>query len=387
VDFELTEQQQLFAKTVQEWVDREAPKEWARELERDEENFPFALWDKFTEAGFHGIGIAEEYGGQGGDIMTQMVLARGLARSLAGLTWVWGITSFAGGKSVGLYGSEEQKRRYLPAIAEGRDKWAIGFTEPGGGTDVLGALRTRARKVDGGWVVNGQKTWSSMSHVADYILLLARTSDYTEKRHQGVSLFILPTNSDGLTTRPIPKLGMRALGSCDVFLDDVFIPEENLLGDEDRAWYMLLPTLNNERIMLSTFCVGIMDGVLEDALRYAREREAFGGPIGRFQALQHHIANIAMWRDQADLMVSRAAWLQSLGRPCGQEVNMAKVVASELAGQAADLGLQIYGGMGYSAETDMQRYWRDVRLFRIGPVTNEMARNGIAECLGLPRSF
>ena len=387
MDFELTEQQQLFAKTVQEWVDREAPKEWARELERDEENFPFALWDKFTEAGFHGIGIAEEYGGQGGDIMTQMVLARGLARSLAGLTWVWGITSFAGGKSVGLYGSEEQKRRYLPAIAEGRDKWAIGFTEPGGGTDVLGALRTRARKVDGGWVVNGQKTWSSMSHVADYILLLARTSDYTEKRHQGVSLFILPTNSDGLTTRPIPKLGMRALGSCDVFLDDVFIPEENLLGDEDRAWYMLLPTLNNERIMLSTFCVGIMDGVLEDALRYAREREAFGGPIGRFQALQHHIANIAMWRDQADLMVSRAAWLQSLGRPCGQEVNMAKVVASELAGQAADLGLQIYGGMGYSAETDMQRYWRDVRLFRIGPVTNEMARNGIAECLGLPRSF
>jgi acyl-CoA dehydrogenase len=387
VDFELTEQQQLFAKTVQEWVDREAPKEWARELERDEENFPFALWDKFTEAGFHGIGIAEEYGGQGGDIMTQMVLARGLARSLAGLTWVWGITSFAGGKSVGLYGSEEQKRRYLPAIAEGRDKWAIGFTEPGGGTDVLGALRTRARKVDGGWVVNGQKTWSSMSHVADYILLLARTSDYTEKRHQGVSLFILPTNSDGLTTRPIPKLGMRALGSCDVFLDDVFIPEENLLGDEDRAWYMLLPTLNNERIMLSTFCVGIMDGVLEDALRYAREREAFGGPIGRFQALQHHISNIAMWRDQADLMVSRAAWLQSLGRPCGQEVNMAKVVASELAGQAADLGLQIYGGMGYSAETDMQRYWRDVRLFRIGPVTNEMARNGIAECLGLPRSF
>jgi acyl-CoA dehydrogenase len=387
VDFELTEQQQLFAKTVREWVDREAPKKWARELERDEENFPFALWDKFAKAGFHGIGIPEEYGGQGGDIMTQMVLARGLARSLAGLTWVWGITSFAGGKSVGLYGNEEQKQRYLPAIAEGREKWAIGFTEPGGGTDVLGGMRTRAKKVDGGWVVHGQKTWSSMSHVADYILLLARTNDYAEKRHQGVSLFILPTSSEGLTIRPIPKLGMRALGSCDVYLDDVFIPDDNVLGEPDRAWYMLLPTLNNERIMLSTFCVGIMDGVLEDALRYAGEREAFGGPIGRFQALQHHIANIAMWRDQADLMVSRAAWLQSLGRPCGQEANMAKVVASELAGQAADLGLQIYGGMGYSAETDMQRYWRDVRLFRIGPVTNEMARNGIAEGLGLPRSF
>jgi acyl-CoA dehydrogenase len=387
VDFELTEQQDLFRKTVRDWVDREAPKEWARELEADEHAFPHALWDKFSDAGFHGIGLPEEYGGQGGDVMTQMILARGLSRSLAGLTWVWGISSFAGGKSVGLYGTEEQKQRYLPAIAEGREKWAIGFTEPGGGTDVLGGLRTRARKVDGGWVVNGQKTWSSMAHVADYVLLLARTNDYTEKRHQGVSLLILPTRSEGVTIREIPKVGMRSLGSCDVYLDDVFVPDENLLGEQDKAWYMLLPTLNNERIMLASFCVGIMDGVLEDALRYAMEREAFGGVIGRFQAIQHHIANIAMWRDQAELMVNRAAWLQSLGRPCHQEANMAKVVASELGGQAADLGLQILGGMGYSAETDMQRYWRDVRLFRIGPITNEMARNGIAEGLGLPRSF
>ncbi|GAA2893221.1 acyl-CoA dehydrogenase family protein [Pseudonocardia halophobica] len=387
MDFELTEQQQLFRKTVRAWVDREVPKSWARELERDEHHFPFALFDKFTAAGFHGIGIPEQYGGQGGDVLTQMILARELARSLAGLTWVWGITSFAGGKSVGLYGTEEQKAEHLPAIVEGREKWAIGFTEPGGGTDLLGGMRTRARKVDGGWVVNGQKTWSSASHVADYILLLARTADHGEKRHQGVSLFILPAKAEGVTVREIPKLGMRALGSCDVFLDDVFVPDANLLGEQDRAWYMLLPTLNNERIMLSSFCVGIMDGVLEDALRYMQEREAFGGPIGRFQALQHHVANIAMWRDQAELMVYRAAWLQSSGRPCGQEANMAKVVASELAGQAADLGLQILGGMGYSAETDMQRYWRDVRLFRIGPVTNEMARNGIAEGLGLPRSF
>jgi acyl-CoA dehydrogenase len=387
VNFELDEQQELFRKTVHDWVEREAPKSWARELERDETHFPHALWDKFAKAGFHAIGIPEQYGGQGGDILTQMILARELARSLGGLTWIWGITSFAGGKSVGLYGTDEQKAKHLTSIARGEEKWAIGFTEPGGGTDVLGALQTRAKKVDGGWVVNGQKTWSSMSHVADYILLLVRTSEYTEKRHQGVSLLILPTASEGVTIRDIPKLGMRSLGSCDVFLDDVFVPDENLLGEPDRAWYMLLPTLNNERIMLSSFCLGIMDGILEDALRYLHEREAFGGPISRFQALQHHVANIAMWREQASLMVNRAAWLQSLGRPCGQETNMAKVVASELAGQAADLGLQILGGMGYSAETDMQRYWRDVRLFRIGPVTNEMARNSIAEGLGLPRSF
>ncbi|SEB46691.1 Acyl-CoA dehydrogenase [Rhodococcus jostii] len=387
VEFDLNEEQQLFRDSVRRWVDREAPKPWARELEKDEHTFPHALWDKFTAAGFHGIGVAEQYGGQGGDIMTQMILARELARSLAGLTWVWGITSFAGGKSVGLYGTEQQKLRHLPAIAEGREKWAIAFTEPGGGTDLLGAMRTKATKIDGGWVLNGHKTWSSMAHVADYILLLARSDEYTEKRHQGVSLFILPAKSEGVTTCEIPKLGMRSLGSCDVYLDNVFVADENLLGEPNRAWYMLLPTLNNERIMLSSFCVGIMDGVLEDALRFVQDREAFGGPIARFQSLQHHIANILMWRDQAELMVYRAAWLQSRGRPCGQETNMAKVVASELGSRAADLGLQILGGMGYSAETDMQRYWRDARLYRIGPVTNEMARNSIAEGLGLPRSF
>lgn len=387
MDFNLTEEQQDFVSFVHDWVEKEAPKSAALEWEKNEHEFPHALFDKMAAAGFHGIGIPEEYGGQGGDILTQMLLARGMSRSLAGLTWVWGITSFAGSKSVGLYGTDEQKKKHLPRIATGQEKWAIGFTEPAGGTDLLGAMRTRAKKVDGGWVINGQKTWSSMSHVADYILLLARSEDYVTKRTEGLTLFILPTAAEGVTIREIPKLGMRSLGSCDVYLDNVFVPDDHVLGEPGRAWYMLLPTLNNERVMLSAFCVGILDGVLEDAISYMNDREAFGGKINRFQALQHHVANIAMWRDQSELMVYRAAWLQSTGGDAGVASNMAKVVASELAGQGADLGLQILGGMGYSAETNMQRYWRDVRLFRIGPVTNEMARNGIAESFGLPRSF
>jgi acyl-CoA dehydrogenase len=387
VDFDLTPEQQLFRQTVREWVDREAPKAWARELEKKEHDFPFELWDKLSEAGFHAIGIPEEYGGQGGDVVTQMLLARELSRSLAGLTWVWGITSFAGGKSVGIYGTEEQKRRFLPEIAQGKLKFSIGFTEPGGGTDLLGAMRTIGKRVEGGWLLNGQKTWCSASHVADYILLIARTAPAGEKKHQGVSLFILPTKTPGVTINEIPKLGMRALGSCDVFLEDAFVPDELMLGEEGRAWYMLLPTLNNERIMLASFCCGILDGVLEDAVAYMKEREAFGHKIGEFQILQHYVADMALWQKQAELMVFNAAWLQSLGRPCGLESNMAKVVASEAAVNAADLGIQILGGLGYSAETDAQRYWRDARLFRIGPITNEMARNGIAETLGLPRSF
>lgn len=387
MDFSYRQEEEDFRRVVREWVDQEVPKSWARELERNEHHYPFDLWDKFTEAGFHGIGIDEAYGGSGGDVVVQMILARELARSLAGLTWIWGITSFAGGKSIGLYGSEEQKRRFLPEIVAGKARFSIGFTEPGGGTDLIGAMRTSARKVDGGWVVNGHKTWCSASHVADYIVLLARTDSAVEKRHQGLSLFVLPAKSQGVTIREIPKLGMRAMGSCDVFLDDAFIPDELLLGEPGEAWYMLLPTLNNERIMLSSFCLGILDGVLEDALEYMTHREAFGHTIGQFQALQHYIANIAMSRKQAELCVMEAATLQAHGKPAGIEATMAKVIASEAAVNAADLGIQILGGMGYAAETDMQRYWRDARLFRIGPVTNEMARNIIAENLGLPRSF
>jgi acyl-CoA dehydrogenase len=387
MDFELGEDLALFQQETRAWVDREAPKSWARELERNEAEWPFELFDKFTRAGFHGVGIDEAYGGQGGNVLVQMILARELARSLGGLSWLWGITSFAGGKSIGLYGTDAQKERFLPPITRGEVRFAIGFTEPGGGTDVLGGMRTRARKVDGGWLVNGSKTWCSAAHTAHYILLLARTDDDVEKRHQGLSLFLLPTDAEGVTIADIPKLGMRALGSCDVGLQDVFVPDELLLGEPGDAWYMLLPTLNNERIILSSFCCGILDGVLEDALAYVGEREAFGRKIGEFQILQHYLADIAMWRHQADLVVRHAAWLQDTGRQCFQETTMAKVVASEAAVRAADLGIQILGGMGYSAETDMQRYWRDARLFRIGPITNEMARNAIAENLGLPRSF
>ena len=387
MDFELGEDLALFQQETRAWVDREAPKSWARELERNEAEWPFELFDKFTRAGFHGVGIDEAYGGQGGNVLVQMILARELARSLGGLSWLWGITSFAGGKSIGLYGTDAQKERFLPPITRGEVRFAIGFTEPGGGTDVLGGMRTHARKVDGGWLVNGSKTWCSAAHTAHYILLLARTDDDVEKRHQGLSLFLLPTDAEGVTIADIPKLGMRALGSCDVGLQDVFVPDELLLGEPGDAWYMLLPTLNNERIILSSFCCGILDGVLEDALAYVGEREAFGRKIGEFQVLQHYLADIAMWRHQADLVVRHAAWLQDSGRQCFQETTLAKVIASEAAVRAADLGIQILGGMGYSAETDMQRYWRDARLFRIGPITNEMARNAIAENLGLPRSF
>jgi alkylation response protein AidB-like acyl-CoA dehydrogenase len=387
MDFELTDEMRMFGEMVHDWVEREAPKDYARALESRESEYPFDLWDKMTAAGFHAIAVDEAYGGQGGDVMIQVQLARGLARSLGGLSWVWALTSFAGAKSIGIYGSDEQKEHFLPEIAEGKLRFAIGFTEPGGGTDVLGGMRTSARKSDGGWIVNGNKTWCTSAHVADYILLLARTDHEVEKSHQGVSLFLLPTRADGVDIAEIPKLGMRSIGSCDVGLTDVFVDDDLLLGEPGKAWYMLLPTLNNERTLVSAFCLGILDAILEDALEYMNERYAFGKPIGQFQILQHYVADIAVKRKQIELMVYNAAWLQSEDRPAHLETTMVKVAAADATVWAADKGIQILGGMGYSAETDMQRFWRDARLWQIGPITQEMARNTIAEQLGLPRSF
>ncbi|PXY17430.1 acyl-CoA dehydrogenase family protein [Prauserella muralis] len=387
MDFVLDEENEAFRNVVRDWVEKNYPKDAARDLEMQEFDYPFELWDKMSAAGFHAVGIDEQYGGAGGTVLTQVVLARELARSLAGLTWTWGISSFAGAKSVGLYGSEEQKQRFLPELAKGNLRFSIAVTEPSGGTDLLGAMKTTATRVDGGWRINGQKIWSTASHVADYLLLLARSDPKPEKKTQGKTLFLVPRTTDGVETRQIPKLGMRAVGSCEVYLEDVFVPDDLVLGEPGAAWYMMLGTLNNERIILSALCTGIIDGVLEDAVEYMNTRSAFGKKIGEFQALQHYVADMVMWQKQAELMTYHAAWLQSTGAPCGTESNMAKVITSEYANRAADLGIQILGGMGYAAETNAQRYWRDSRLFRIGPITSEMARNAIAESMGLPRSF
>jgi alkylation response protein AidB-like acyl-CoA dehydrogenase len=180
---------------------------------------------------------------------------------------------------------------------------------------------------------------------------------------------------------------MRCVASCAVRLEEVFVPDELLLGEEGRGWRPSTRPLNNERLVNAATCLGMLDGVLEDALAHMRTRQAFGRLIGEFQALQHYVADMAMWQAQGELLVLNTAALQAAGKPSAMESNMAKVLCSEYVSKAADLGIQILGGMGYSAETDMQRYWRDSRLLRIGPISNEMARNQIAEGLGLPRSF
>ncbi|HJQ46484.1 MAG TPA: acyl-CoA dehydrogenase family protein [Amycolatopsis sp.] len=374
-----------FRAAIRSWVDDKYPKDKARELEAGE-TYPFELWNDLADVGFHGIGISEEYGGQGGGVRSQVLLGQGLARNLGGLVLVWGISSFAGAKAVSAHGTEEQKSRFLPGLAKGGLRFSIAITEPGGGTDLLGGLRTTATKVDGGWRLAGQKVWSTGAHVADYLLVLAH-SDRDQHPAKGSTLFLVPRESEGVSTRPIPKLGIRAVASNEVFLDDVFVADDLVLGELGRGWKNILAALNNERILTAAFATGVIEGVIETAVEYMGQRHAFGGPIGRFQSLQHYVADMVSWQRQSELIAHYAATLQEKGLPCGTESTMAKMVASEYASKAADLGIQILGGMGYAQETDMQRYWRDSRIFRIAPITTEMAKNMIAESCGLPRSF
>jgi acyl-CoA dehydrogenase len=387
MDFDLTEEQSAFRDVVRRWVDAELPKDLMRKLEADEENYPYLIWDKLKAQGFFGIGIPEEYGGLGGDVVMQMIFAREMARTAGGLLWVWGLTSFGGAKMLTAAGSEEQCKKWLPAMAAGDLRVSISMTEPDGGTDVLGAMKTFADKVDGGWVINGAKMWTTAAQAADRLLLLARSDRNAEKKHHGLTAFFVDAKSPGITATLLPKLGMRAMGSCSVTYDNVFVPDSDVLGEPHKAWGAMLPSLNNERIMVAAQCLGAIDGVLEDALNYMKQRHAFGKPIGQFQILQHYVADIATSQKLVELLLYNVAWMQAKGLPCGNEANMLKMVATERAVEAADLGIQILGGMGYSSETDMQRYWRDHRILRMTPISNEMVRNTIAENLGLPRSF
>ena len=387
MNFRFGDEQLEFRRMLRDWVEKECPKSVARDLEGAEGQYPFELWDRMTVAGFHAIGIDPAYGGQGGTVIDQALLCAELGRSLAGLTWIWGISSFAGAKSLTAFGTGEQKERFLPDLAEGRLRFAISVTEPGGGTDLLGALRTTAERCDGGWRISGRKIWCTAAAQSDYLLLLARSDPNPARKSLGTTVFLVPQPSDGLELTSIPKLGMRAVPSYEVYLDGVFVPDELVLGEPGRGWHQLLSSLNNERILVAALCCGVLEGVLEEAVAHLNDREAFGRRLGEFQALQHNVANIRMWQRQAELVTYEAAWLQSVGEPCGTEATMAKVLASEYAVAAADLGIQMFGGMGYAMETHMQRYWRDTRIYRIAPINNEMARSLIAESCGLPRAL
>lgn len=386
ISFDLGKEKEFLRQNVRTLVERECPREYARETDEKEE-FPDRIWKALGEGGYLAIPIEEAYGGVGGDVLDMVIVTEELARRSGAIGLTFFMSSCFGGHLLMTMGSEEQKQDFLPRLAAGEVKFAFSLTEPDGGTDVLGAMKTHAVEKDDHYLLNGQKVWTTAAHVSDYIGVVARTNPNAKKKADGISVFLLDRETPGISLRKLEKIGIRATPSFEVFYDNVKVPKDRLLGPRDGGFYKLLAMLNNERILTAALCLGEAQAAFDDALQYAKERHAFGRPIGQFQAIQHKLSMMYTKVELARLITYKAAWLQSLGRECAIEANMAKLVAANHACEVTDAGMQILGGYCYSREYDMQRYWRDCRLHKVGPVSDEMVLNFIGERLGLPRSY
>ena len=384
MNFDLTDEQELLRESVTEFIRRECPPDLIDRCSasgRHDDD----VWRRFAATGWLGVGIDPVHGGSGGTVFDTALIVEASAPAQEAIGPIFPTVCF-GGHLLETAGSPEQQRDLLPGLAAGELRFALSLTEPGGGTDVLGAMRTTARRAGDRWVISGGKVFTSAARTAHHLMVAARTSPPEGgKRSHGVTIFYVDRDAPGVTIDPIAVLSGEDTNI--VTYQDVEVGPERVIGEVDRGFSSLLAMLNHERIGLGAMCVGWAQAALDEARAYALEREAFGGPIGRFQAVQHHLARMYMLTEQARLLVYRAAWLQSEGRPCGLEATAAKAVAAENAFTTCDLAMQVLGGLGYTMESPINRYWRRTRLFRLAPISNEMAMNFIAENLGMPRSF
>jgi len=360
-----------------------------RRCEADHE-FPWQFYRRFAEGGWIGMAIPTEHGGGGSGITEASIVLEEVAASGACLNGASALhLSIFGMNPVVRHGSEAMKRKYLPSVASGELHVSFGVTEPDAGTDTTN-ISTKATKVDGGYLVRGRKIWNTKGHIADKCLLLARTTplDEVEKRTNGMTLFLIDMKVPEVDVQPIPKVGRNAVASCEVSYDDVFVSDDDVVGVVGRGFHQLLDGLNPERVLLAAEAVGIGRVALEKAVAYGNERVVFGRPIGQNQGLAFPLADAYMRLRAAELMVRHAGRLYDSGQPCGEEANSAKYLAAEAAYDAADRAMQTHGGMGYATEYDVERYWREARMIRIAPVSQEMILNYIAEhTMGLPRSY
>ncbi|MFJ9376416.1 acyl-CoA dehydrogenase family protein [Streptomyces sp. NPDC101455] len=388
MDFELTEDQETIRKSVAGLLRDFDDQYW---MEKDQAHaFPTEFYDTVAGGGWLGITIPEAYGGHGLGITEASLLLEEVARSGGGMNAASAIhLSIFGMHPVVVHGSEELKRRTLPRIANGDLHVCFGVTEPGAGLDTA-SITTYARRDGDHYVVNGRKVWISKAMESEKILLLTRTSktDEVAKKTDGMTLFLTDIDRDRIDIRPIPKMGRNAVTSNELFIDDLRIPVEDRVGEEGQGFRYLLDGLNPERMLIAAEALGIGRASLDKAVQYGKERVVFGRPIGMNQAIQFPLADSLAHLDAAELVLRKATWLYDNGRPCGREANTAKYLCADAGFTAADRALQTHGGMGYSEEYGVARYFREARLMRIAPISQEMILNYLgSHTLGLPRSY
>ena len=365
------------------------PGEYWRDLDT-RRAYPTEFVRALTEAGYLSVLIPEEYGGSGLGITAAAAIMEEIQKSGCN-----GGACHAQMYTMGTvlrHGSDEQKQKYLPAIAAGDLRMqAFGVTEPTSGTDTLSLRTTAVKNADGDYVINGQKIWTSRVEHSDLMLLLARTQskEEVEKRTDGLSVFIVDMRDavgNGLEIKPIRTMINHA--TTEVFFDDLVIPADSLVGEEGKGFRYILDGMNAERILIAAECIGDARWFIKKATDYANDRSVFGRPIGKNQGIQFPIAEAYMQTEAANLMVENAARKYESGEKAGSEANMAKYLASEASWQAADMCMQTHGGFAFAEEYDVERKFRETRLYRIAPVSNNLVLSFVGEhVLGMPKSY
>jgi short-chain 2-methylacyl-CoA dehydrogenase len=377
MNFDLSPEHELVRRTVREFAEeRVAPV--AEELDR-EHRFPYELVAELADLGLMGMPIPEEYGGGGTDTLAYAIAIEELTRIDSSVAITVAAHTSLGTMPIYLFGSEEQKREWLPQLASGQKLGAFGLTEPGAGSDA-GATRTRAELRDGQWVVNGSKIFitNAGTDISGLVTITALTGEHE------VSNIVVPNGTPGYEiSSQMRKLGWRASDTRELSFKDATVPEGNLLGARGEGFRQFLEILDGGRISVAAMGVGLAQGAYDLAFRYAQEREQFGKPIASFQAVQFQLADMAVEIEAGRNLVYKAAWLKDQGRPFAKEAAMAKLYTGELSHRVANAALQIHGGYGFMDESAISRLYRDQKILEIGEGTNEVQRMVIARHLGL----
>lgn len=380
MDFNLSEEQILLRESVRRLMDRCAPLDYVRRLDR-EQAYPYALYRAWVEAGLLGLPYPEQYGGIGGSVIDLVLIAEEISRKSADFFMAFAGSTFCG-LNILRKGSQEQKRYWLPRIADGRVRMAISISEPEAGSDV-GAMRTSARRDGDDWIISGHKLWSTGAGAKDAVINVYVKTDPAVPVQKGMSLFLVDNDAPGLQIRKLDMLGRRCVGTYELVFDDVRVPADRLIGGENRGWGCVLSGLQVERVCSAAGNCGAAQAAVDLAVDYARERQQFGRPIGTFQVIAHMLADMQTELEAARTLMWRAAWMVSTGQDALREISMAKLLSSEAYARIANNGMQILGAYGYSMEFDMQRHFRDSRAATIAAGSSQIQRNIIAGLMGL----
>ena len=370
MDLDLTDEQRLIQETARDFADNEIVPQ-ARENDRAA-RFDRELASRMGDMGYLGAPVAEEYGGRSLDYLSYGLIVEEVGRADSSARTVVSVQTSLVCGSIERWGTEEQKRHWLPRLCSGEALGCFGLTEPDAGSDPSG-MRTRAELVDGKWRINGQKMWISLGNYAEVALVFAQTDP--EKRHRGIACFLVPTSTDGFSTQEIHgKLGLRASDTASLGFDGVEVPEDALLGEVGDGFKIAMTALDSGRYSVAAGCVGICEGCVQASTKYATERRQFGVEIASFQLVQEMIADMVVRRDAARLLVRRAGILKDEGKPNTMETSIAKLYATESAVECANLAIQVHGGSGYVDDYPVERYLRDARVTTLYEGTSQIQK-------------